>query len=488
MKIIPKVIPAQQLEGTLPAELQEANFAILDSRNNYHNVQEMAEMYSAINGDDKSKPVMDLVAFRPDRLLGHNIIVELVTSVKMSNLEGDFTDKFKAVKEGINVDDFVKQGNELRENNIRQIREISQNLASEPESEAKSAYLTTQINKDYVPGKFVDGSSTEEMRIIAAADKLTNKQLNEKAKDLVSKTIAQQVSLSKLEALTEHPAAERVTLSVNGAIASGKGSSEMILRNYAEESLGQPWNDFSKINGDSIKLILNSQDGMSPATKEVFSQLVQDEVNYLGTAINNRLKEKLVEHGQAPNVFLDKSMINPPGVDIATYGGGRVQGIVVSLDAEEAYNRSMDRGAKTGRFEDTKSILDAHAAISDTFTKFLIDNKGKDICYSVYDNNVNLGEQPNKVASFDLKNGTYEIIDQVKFRRFLNKSNLDVANSISTKEIQEKSSPQGDKELAFIAKVFQAGYLPESSSASVNEKISPSSTPLVAKDTSILTR
>ena len=473
MKIIPKIIPTQQLDNTLPAELQGASFAILDPRNNYHNVQTMAEIYSAINGNDKTKPVIDLVAFRPDRLLCHNIIIELITSIKMNNLEEDFTDKFKAVKEAINIDDFVKQGNELRENNIRQIEEISQNLALAPKSEAKSAYLATQINKDYVPGRFVDGSSAEEMKIITAADKLTNKQLNERAKALVCETINQQVSFSKLEFLTEHLAAERITLSVNGAIASGKGSSERILRNYAEEALGQPWNDFAKINGDSIKLILNSQDGMSRATKEVFSQLVQDEVIYLGTAINNRLNEKLVEHGQAPNVFLDKSMINPPGVDIATYGAGRVQGIVVSLDVQEAYDRSMDRGTKTGRFEDTKNILDAHAAIADIFTKFLIDNKGKDICYSVYDNNVELGEQPNIIASFDLKKGTYKIIDQTKFKRFLNKSNLDVANSISTGAIQEKSLLQVDRELVFMSKLSQASYLLESSRAAV-EKTSSS--------------
>lgn len=468
MKIIPKISPSQQLKGILPEEIRDSSFAILDPKNNFHNTEEMAELYSAINGNDDSKSVIDLVAFKPDRLLAHHIITELVTSVQMINLEEDFKAKFEAVKESINVDNFVREGVNLREENIRKMREISNNPNPSliEESEAKNIFLTTQIHPDYAPGKFVEGATTEEMRIIAAADKLTNKQLNERAQTLVVNAIDSKIHSAELLPLTNHPADDRITLSVNGAIASGKGTSEVILRHYAEETLGHPWQDFMKINGDSLKLILNSQDGMSEAGKEVFSQLVQDEVNYLGVKINDRLREKLHENGRAPNVFLDKSMMTPEHVEMATYGTGKVQGIVVSLDAETAYTRSMERGKKTGRYEDSKGILDAHATIANKFTDFIVKNKGKNITYSVYDNNVNIGEQPQAIARFDLKEGTFVIKDQEKFIAFLSKSALDVTASISNQTVMYKNVDPEIQKISFLATISKAGFSQETRSGS----------------------
>ncbi len=462
MKIIPKISPQQQLDHTLPAEIENVHFAILDDRNNFHNTQEMAEIYSAAHGNDKTKPVVDLVAFKPERLLEHHLVSELVTSVKLENLEKDFQDKFTSLKESINIEDFVQAGSALRAANIQKMRSISQDIDSIDDPEAKKIYLATKINKDYVPGKFIEGVSAEDMRIMIAADKLTNQQLNIMAGEEASKAVKQQIEAGKLEALTEHDASDRVTLSVNGAIASGKGSSEMILHDYATNTLKLPWNDFSKINGDSIKFVLNSQDGMSNKIKEVFSQLAQDEVTLIANAINVKLKEKLVKTGKAPNVFLDKSLIPQDGADIANYNGGQLKGIVVSLDAQEAINRSMTRGEKIGRFEDTKGILDAHASIPEKFTKLITDNSTRDISYTVYDNNVPFGVQPIKAATVDFASKTWKVHDKEKFKRFLDKADLDVKESLATAEVKYKPehlNRQVDpNEIKFIAEMFKAGF------------------------------
>ena len=98
----------------------------------------------------------------------------------------------------------------------------------------------------------------------------------------------------------------------------------------------------------------------SPEKIILFSQLVQEEIHLLAREINKRLLDKLLTTGKAPDVYVDKSLINDRGVELATMDGGGLHGILVSLSVEEALKRSESRGVSTGRFEDTLGILNSH--------------------------------------------------------------------------------------------------------------------------------
>jgi hypothetical protein len=251
----------------------------------------------------------------------------------------------------------------------------------------------------------------------------TNEILKDMAKDIVASAIIS----SNLELLTDHPLDKRITTTVNGPISSGKGLFKSSLMQL----------DSIKINGDSYKTILNSEyfNRKSPIELTFFSQLVQEEIHYLCRQINTRLLEKINSQNQAPNVYLDKSIINQQAIDIATINGGEIKAILISLPISEAIKRSESRGKEIGRFEDTHEILTAHNSIAIKLTDLLIKNARKNITYSLYDNNIDVIRSPLKISEINLKSKKITIYNEVKFFELLNKSNLDIEESIKQQEI-----------------------------------------------------
>lgn len=127
------------------------------------------------------------------------------------------------------------------------------------------------------------------------------------------------------------------------------------------------------------------------------SRSIQEEVHLIARSITARLLEKLVTTGKAPDVYIDKSSINDQGIELATIGGGQAQGILVSLNVEEALDRPIFRGQATGRFEDTRGVLESHRNITNNFVDLMIKHQGKKIPYTILDNNITLGQFSIKV-------------------------------------------------------------------------------------------
>lgn len=420
MQKIPTISLYDQMEGKLESYAPGASFAIFSPENNYHNITEMTEIYHFLYGEDKTKPIIDLVAFRPQRILAHEIIIALTVTVIMHNLREDLQNKFTIIEGLIDIQEFIRNGNNLRDLYIQ---------------------------------------SPDNISAVIEADKFLSQQLRINAKHLVSHAIDSQIELGLFEALSDIQANNRITFTINGAIASGKGSFEPILKQQIKEIYNKSWYDLAKINGDSYKLVLNPNYIHETSHKKIilFSQLVQEEIHLIARSITARLLEKLVTTGKAPDVYIDKSLINDQGIELATIGGGQVHGILASLNVEEALERSNSRGQTTGRFEDTRGVLESHKNIASNFINLMIKHKGKDVSYTIYDNNIPLAQLPIKTASANFKSQELRIYNERSFTNFLDKVNFDVEQSLVHESIIYNN--QTDTHNAcFLGNIIDIGY------------------------------
>jgi hypothetical protein len=87
---------------------------------------------------------------------------------------------------------------------------------------------------DYAPGAHLACISTDQIRVMITADKMSDQAIREKAQDLIKSNIVELCRTRELRPLTTKEPYGRLTLTVNGGVASGKGTSEKILR-YCHE-------------------------------------------------------------------------------------------------------------------------------------------------------------------------------------------------------------------------------------------------------------
>jgi hypothetical protein len=427
---IPKITLQDQLNGLG----NDISFTIFDPENSYYNINQVAEMYSAVYGGDMNEHAIDFIAFRPARILNQEIIIALTTSVKIKNLNEDLQQKFNLIEQLADSARLEALGDHL----------YNQCLSS-------SAY-EINIRNRYLPGRFVSNITIVEVKSLIAFAKYSNEKLRLKAKDIVAKAISE----SNFETLPEYEIDKRITFTVNGPIASGKGSFMVMERKQAGK-FGLAWETIAKINGDSYKLLLNPgyRNETSVEKLHLFSQVVQDEITIINKEINQRFFERLNQTGKAANIFVDKSLLNDFAIDLACMGGGKIYGFLVHVSAEEAMKRAEERGSITGRYEDTYSILEAHSMIATKFTNLLKNHYSKPIFYTIFDNEVLPDMEPIKAATVDLKAKKIMIYDEGKLFKFLNKSNLNVEKSILAGEIIYDNISWVDM---LMAGIVDAGY------------------------------
>ncbi len=444
MRIIPRITHYDQFDGKLAEYAKDISFVVFEPENNYYSVAEMAEIYAATLGGKIDESALDLISFRPQRIIAQEIIIALTLKVQLHDLKEDLAGKFNLVKNTINIDEFTEFGDALWQTNI--------------DAAKYSNNDDIQFLSIYAPGKYIAGITDKEVRRLIKANKWTTPTLRKLARAVIESAVDGLIQAGEFKALTEYALAERITFTVSGAIASGKGALEGLMQDHVKD-LGKSWDDIMKINGDSYKPLLDPICRYKASKQRLilYSQLVQDDITVMGKEINRRLLERIKATGKAPHAFIDKSFINELGLEIALIGGGKLTGFMASLSVEAAIARAEARGDSTGRFEDTYQILEAHSNIADKFVDLLLKYKGADITYTMFDNDVAKGEQPIKVAEVDLKAARLLLYDEARFLKFLNKSNLDAERSLIYKEIVYKDNADSPSS-SFTGQLVSAGY------------------------------
>lgn len=419
-------------------------FAILDPANNYCNLDEMRAIYAATYGDDRSKGVTELVPFRPRRILDHEIMTELCLNAQMDDLENQdrglvsLIDMVKSKISSNAIDAFVSSSDELRMQTISKVKNRQLVTNQDEKNELEDAIASISVHADYdhlSPGLKL---SAEEVKVLIAANKITNSKIRTNAQKTAKAAISSLIEEGSINRILRREASDRVSIAVTGGIASGKGTSIQKLK-YHYAQTGRSWKDTIKVRGDSYKYALNSmqvkQNSVSVSEEAVgektiiSSQLCRDESSFISTRIINAVKQELEETGRAPDMFIDKVMLPHNIVDIATHNDGQLFITLVSLPVEKAMERAYSRGLSSGRFEATKAILETHQALPAYLHGLLEHAADRHVVVEIVDNDVEFGEQAKEAALFDCKQGAYRLYDTDSLQIFCRKTDIDLQNS-----------------------------------------------------------
>jgi Zeta toxin len=326
-----------------------------------------------------------LVCFKAERLLLHEVIVEMSVGIKHMDIsEGDF-------QAMINTE-------------CGKLIEQNQELLQALNSEYQKAVQT--VGSDQVGVNLAGIKAEYESKVMGVVQGM--------ARDRVREIQVQ------FPALRIRPPSmySRETLMVAGGQASGKGSSVGLL----SQKMGEEWGHTVRINTDSYKPLVLNPANYPP---EIYSQLAQQEASLIHGKIQSRLNGLQAQY-MCPHVLVDQVFLGSDKLDLAIKSGGKSEIIAVSTKVEDAITRSFSRGVATGRYEDTKGILNCHKRSTAQMISTLANYDGQDVNFTLVDNNVPKGDAPIRTLSVDLKNKTVVIHNAGRLREYLKKMNINI--------------------------------------------------------------
>ena len=408
-------------KSTPAAEVAKLQYSVLNTEHVYHDAQVLSEIHLLEGGAPKTS-----VAFRPERLALHEVIVAVSTGIKLDDEEEmreAVTDIYGEVMVQLSGIDF----DSMREAQKAEITGIydainSNTLASSQFKDSKHVakvqeLITKAGGKAF--GQFKEGFSAKDAIVERATDLAFTDMVNITNQKTVTSVIAEKVATSKYRQIAIPVQSERLTLFVAGGQASGKGSSVARMQESVSKS-GKDWQDFAKVNTDSFKSLILEPGTVLP---HLYSQLAQEEASLIHGKVNDRIT-LLAEYGCAPHVFVDQVFVGQDKIEQGLMGGGKVRGIIVSTDVSTALSRSFDRGEQDGakgRYENTEGILACHRNMTAQVPSKLALFVGSDVKVDIVDNNVAFGEQADNVAAIDLHSRSVQVFDEAKLSRFAEK-------------------------------------------------------------------
>jgi hypothetical protein len=429
--------------------ISDLKFTVLDNTHvSYHDAQILAELHSI----DESIPVNRYVAFRPERLAWHEVIVAVSTRVQTKNEEELHGVCFRIYEQLLDDLDTMQLDNVhheiegkvtfLVESYLKKESSVNDEYASQV---FKICEKVEASNAKF--GSYKEGYTTKLAMITYATDTLFTQSAIKALRVLVEKAI----DADKMLSLIEMPEPEdRFTFLVSGGQASGKGSSVARLQELAKEN-GCEWDNVIKINGDSYKTLLLEPDTVLP---ELYSQLAYQESNVVKRKIVNRLDE-MIKNKKAPHVFLDQVRVDPNAISQGLKNGGKVRGIILSVDVETAIERGYLRGlGARSRFEGTNDLLKCHLNVSLQTPDVLSQYHKQDVIFLLADNNVPIGEQARDVMLLDLKEGILELYSKADLDHFIKKIHINT-NATSVDELY-RDVPQTDY-LDYLKPLLECG-------------------------------
>lgn len=157
--------------------------------------------------------------------------------------------------------------------------------------------------------------------------------------------------------------AEPVVINVKGASASGKSTMRPLQQKHAEK-LGINWHDFALISPDIWRKFLLDYDALGPARKYA-GTLVGDEIPIVDQKLDRYIAQK-AEQGRISHLLIDRFRFDSfaPGKDseegsnLLTRFGHTVYLLFMVTPPEATVERAWLRGLKVGRFKAVDDLLD----------------------------------------------------------------------------------------------------------------------------------
>jgi hypothetical protein len=157
--------------------------------------------------------------------------------------------------------------------------------------------------------------------------------------------------------------AEPIVINVKGASASGKSTMRPLQQKHAEK-LGINWHDFALISPDIWRKFLLDYDALGPACKYA-GTLVGDEIPIVDQKLDRYIAQK-AEQGRISHLLIDRFRFDSfaPGKDseegsnLLTRFGHTVYLLFMVTPPEATVERAWLRGLQVGRFKAVDDLLD----------------------------------------------------------------------------------------------------------------------------------
>jgi hypothetical protein len=200
------------------------------------------------------------------------------------------------------------------------------------------------------------------------------------------------------------PQAHPVVMNVKGASASGKSTMRPLQRALAEK-LHLPWNEFALISPDIWRKYLLDYDSLGEAYKYA-GTLTGHEVEIVDKKLDLRMAAKAA-NGKMSHLLIDRFRFDsfvPAGKEssrLLTRFGELVYMFFMITPPEMTVERAWKRGLKFGRYKAVDDLLahnvEAYEGMPELFFTWAL-SAGRRVHYEFLDNSVKEGTRPRTVA------------------------------------------------------------------------------------------
>ncbi len=250
-----------------------------------------------------------------------------------------------------------------------------------------------------------------------------------------------------------------VIINVKGASAAGKSTLRPRQQKMTEE-LGLAWRDFALISPDIFRKFLLEYESLGEHHKYA-GMCSGDELQIVDEKLDALMARK-ARNKQLPHLLIDRfrfdsfaTRSSEKGSNLLTRFGSRVFMFYMITPPHATVERAWSRGLQVGRFKAVDDLLDhnmeAFNGMPQLFFTWAL-NREKDVYYEFLDNSVKMGEQPRTVAYG--RNGMLTILDVEKFVDIKRYQNLDV-NASDPESVYVKSITQPEILLEFTKECFE---------------------------------
>lgn len=449
------------IKGTEQNMPKDACFSILHPDYITRSLQEIKEIYGAIGISSHpigiksfERQLKDLVVFRPQRRLLHEIIIQVTTQIQLESDE-HFEVLTKAIeKETVKeINDKNPEFEQMRryynESAFDAIKDYnfgnSSDSGTEPNETIREIFQTVNNrvkNGTYKPGLYIPNETLKSVISKIFADDLLKKHYLMHVNEIVASQIKEKLKRGDIQSLKVFKEAERedilialdrykneqrLTYMVAGGPASGKGILTQRLAALLKEN-NMALRNFAMIAPDRYKLVLQDSKNLG-ADKSYHGTLTQDECRLIATESRDRIMQ-MARNNSAPNTFIEMLVPYEDKIELGTYSGGRFRVYIASADPIASVDGSFERFKEKGRFVPKEYVLEGQKRVSAYIPKLITDNrnKNKNIRLEIHDTTNAFHEDSakykNPVALIEPADDVVTLFDLTKIFDFIKKTDI----------------------------------------------------------------
>lgn len=389
--------------------LSNAQFTVLNPLYITRPLRLIQEIYSAVGiktyNAHQGRELKDVVVFTPSRVAKQQAGILVATEIKLED-DHHYTEVCKSLNESIQpeIQTRVKSLSNEQKKIETTIEERFKEYKKRPQLNNKVhrcfAELQLLIQKHieqglYIPGKFCSDENLDSLIIKIASDDFYRRTMREDIHEIVvtamnEKLCSGEIGLvnstkcTRFSALNEFRSDIRLTQIVAGGIATGKSVNTKQIGANLKNNYNLSLENFAHISVDRLRMSLLGDPSLGN-DNALHGSLTQDESKLMADEAMQLIQTKVDATGYAPNVFVEKTLVNNKDIQLGTHAGGTLRISLTSYPADKAVEGDYNRfQTKAERLTPLPAILASQQLMSKETPRILHDYQGKNVIINLY--------------------------------------------------------------------------------------------------------